>query len=386
MTLVGALLLYIGAVTLLRLTYRPPEPAAPKPERRRRGRAVAAGVVAVALLAVAGGAFAAGGGVDEPETPITACNGHAALCDRRLDQVVLPATHNAMSAPEPGWFSSLQERPIGGQLEDGIRGLLLDTHYADRLANGRIRTEFATPADFRRAIQQDSVSDQSVEAALRLRDRAGFRGEGERGLYLCHTFCEIGATPLSEGLDAIHDFLVTHPDDIVLVINEDYVTPADFVHAVEEAGLARYAFPGLGDGPLPTLRTMIERDQRLVLLAENEAGAAPWYRLAYARLLQETPYSFSAPAQLTDPAELPASCRPNRGRTDAPLFLLNHWINTDPAPRPSHAAIVNAYEPLLRRARTCQEIRHRLPNLLAVDFYKRGDLFRVADTLNGVGR
>jgi hypothetical protein len=68
---------------------------------------------------------------------VTACNGHAALCGRRLDEVVLPATHNSMSAPLPGWYSAEQERPIGGQLDDGIRGLLLDTHYGDRLASGR---------------------------------------------------------------------------------------------------------------------------------------------------------------------------------------------------------------------------------------------------------
>jgi hypothetical protein len=47
-----------------------------------------------------------------------------------------------MSVPLPGWFASLEERPIAVQLEDGIRGLLLDTHYADRLSNGRTRTYF----------------------------------------------------------------------------------------------------------------------------------------------------------------------------------------------------------------------------------------------------
>ena len=54
-------------------------------------------------------------------------------------------------------------------------------------------------------------------------------------------------------------------------------------------------------------------------------------------------------------------------------------------PRPSDAEKVNAYEPLLRRARECRRIRDHLPNLLAVNFYRRGDLFRVVDTLNGVG-
>jgi hypothetical protein len=46
---------------------------------------------------------------------------------------------------------------------------------------------------------------------------------------------------------------------------------------------------------------------------------------------------------------------------------------------------VNAYQPLLARARDCARIRHHLPNLLAVNFYERGDLFRVVDTLNGLG-
>jgi hypothetical protein len=54
-------------------------------------------------------------------------------------------------------------------------------------------------------------------------------------------------------------------------------------------------------------------------------------------------------------------------------------------PRPANAVAVNAYEPLLRRARTCERLRGRRVNLLAVDFYKRGDLFRVVDTLNGTG-
>ena len=45
---------------------------------------------------------------------------------------------------------------------------------------------------------------------------------------------------------------------------------------------------------------------------------------------------------------------------------------------------MNAYDPLLRRARECQRLREHLPNLLAVNFYQRGDVFKVVDTLNGV--
>ena len=90
--------------------------------------------------------------------------------------------------------------------------------------------------------------------------------------------------------------------------------------------------------------------------------------------MQETPYSFHKPADF--------SCRPNRGGTTPPLFQINHWIETTPAPKPSNAEIVNAYDFLLKRARACEQERHRLPNVIAVDFYDVGDLFRVARTLN----
>ena len=154
---------------------------------------------------------------------------------------------------------------------------------------------------------------------------------------------------------------------------------------MEDAGLARYAFDAaraVGRGR--RCGELIERDQRLVVLAENEAGAAPWYQLAYERLTQETPFTFAAPAALaTARGAAPRAAGRTAGPSGAPLFLVNHWVNTDPLPRPSNAAVVNAYDALLRRARACERLRGRRVNLLAVDFYQRGDLFRVVDTLNG---
>ena len=70
----------------------------------------------------------------EPATPpgtdeITACNGSAALCDRRLDQVVFPTAHNAMAGADmPGWMFPNQDAGIPKQLQDGIRGFLIDAH------------------------------------------------------------------------------------------------------------------------------------------------------------------------------------------------------------------------------------------------------------------
>jgi hypothetical protein len=38
----------------------------------------------------------------------------------------------------------------------------------------------------------------------------------------------------------------------------------------------------------------------------------------------------------------------------------------------------------MRRLRECERVRHHLPNLVAVDFYRRGDLFRAVNNLNGL--
>ncbi len=384
-TLIGVYLIFEGVSAILRLVYRPPagEPRAVA-SRSRRGRRLVAPLLAAALIAVAIAVFLGSGGVTTAAPASGACNGHDALCERSLDEVALPATHNSMSVPLPGWYSSVQEAPIADQLAEGVRGLLIDTHYADRLVGGRLRTYFGSREELRRQAQQDGVSPDAVDAALRTRERLGFRGEGERGMYLCHTFCELGGTPLEDVLDDIHDFLVSNPEEVIVIINQDYVTPEDFVAAATDAGLEEFAYRGPTEDAWPTLRRMIDRNQRAVFLAENHAGAAPWYDLAYESITEETPYAFSKVAQLTDPARLAASCEPNRGPDGAPFFLANHWITTDPLPLPSDAERVNAYEPLLTRMRECRRLRGQLPNLVAVNFYRQGDLFRVVDELNGV--
>ena len=389
LTALGVYLIYEGISAVLRLVYRPeehgeeaPEPPSPIWARRRR---FAVAAIPGLLIGILVASFLGSGATTVAAPAKGGCNGRLELCDRPFDRVALPATHNSMSAPLPGWYSSLQERPIGDQLHDGVRGLTIDTHYADKLENGRVRTYFESSDQLRKRVQADGVSDATVEAALRIRDRLGFEGKGQRGMYLCHSFCELGATRLDSVLDDLHTFLVANPGAVVVVINQDYVSPEDFVGAVRDADLEGLTYTGPVDGEWPTLREMVDSNERVVFLAENQAGGAPWYQLAYESVTEETPYSFNKVAGLTSPDKLDASCEPNRGPEGAPLFLVNHWITTDPLPRPSDATKVNAYDPLLERVRECQRIRSHFPNLVSVNFYLHGDLFRVVDTLNGLG-
>ena len=192
---------------------------------------------------------------------------------------------------------------------------------------------------------------------------------------------------MASALADLRAFLVSNPGEVMIVINQDEgVSPGDIERAFEQAGLLDLMYRG-PLGPFPTLRAMIDSDERLVVMAENDAGTAiPWYHLAYEHALQETPFRFKNAAELTDASRLAASCRPNRGTESAPLFLLNNWVDTTPVPRASIAEIVNARAALLARAQTCERIRGLLPNLVAVDFYRHGDVLGVVDALNGVDK
>jgi hypothetical protein len=119
----------------------------------------------------------------------------------------------------------------------------------------------------------------------------------------------------------------------------------------------------------------VELGERLIVLGEHQADSTTFYHLAY-DVMQETPYTFHRPSDF--------SCRPNRGARTNPLFLMNHWIETTPAPKPSNAELVNTREALVSRARECRRVRGRLPNILAVDFAGIGDVVGAAAVLNGL--
>ena len=234
-----------------------------------------------------------------------------------------------------------------------MRGLLIDAHYGLQVGNA-VRTDLSERSEQAgnkdRELYLKTLGPEGLAAIGRIRDRV-LPGEGKPGVFLCHRFCELGATELTGALRDVREFLVEHPDEVLIIVIEDYVLPSAIVTAFEESGLAEKVYRGPPAGPFPTLREMIDSGRQVVVYAENHGGGAPWYTAGYDGALQETPFTFKRSAQLTNPSNWPATCVPNRGTDDAPLFLINHWINTDPTPRPSDAAKVNARPVLVGRAR-----------------------------------
>jgi hypothetical protein len=252
------------------------------------------------------------------------CNGHRELCDRAFDTVALAGTHNSMSNADEGWEIPNQPHPLAEQLDDGVRAMLLDTHAWN-----------------------DDV-------------------------YLCHGYCELGATPLVDGLAVIRDFLDANRGEVMAFIIEDGITPEETADAFAAADLDRLTYTWDG-GAWPTLGEMVAADTRLLVTAESEGPPPAWYQHAW-DLYVDTPYDFQTVDEF--------SCDVNRGVLENPLFLLNHWVE-DPFADPDRAAEANAYDTLYGRASSCAAAFGRNPNLVAVDWYTAGDLFAVVDTLNG---
>jgi len=257
------------------------------------------------------------------------CNGHEELCARRFDQVAVPMTHNAMSNAEAGWSIPNQNFGLTRQLDDGVRGLMLDTYDEDG------------------------------------------------ALLLCHLLCGLGSQPLVAGLAEIKAFLDANPREVVSIIFENYITHAQTSGAFDESGLIDFVYVHEVGAQWPTLEELIDANTRLVVFQEKlpQEAEFPWLMNVWDHA-GETPFSFAAPEDF--------NCDPNRGDPANPLFLLNHFLTSAVGGDPGLAEMVN-YNPLfIDRARQCEQERNALPNFVAVDFYDIGNLFDVVDTLNGL--
>lgn len=265
-----------------------------------------------------------GCGSDEVAIPAT-CNGAVELCARSYDQVSYVTAHNAMSNQEDGWLYPNQDFGIARQLDDGVRGLMLDVHLTD---NGLA--------------------------------------------YLCHAICSLGQTPLVDGLTTIRTFLAANRGEVVTIIFESYVDAAQVAEAFDASGLAAYAYAHPAGAPWPTLRELIDSDQRVVVFTDAGGGSYDWY-LDVWRYAWETDFSARAVADF--------SCEKNRGDAEASLFILNHFL-TDTFAVPDQAATVNATPFVLDRARECMQSSGRLPTFVTVDFYDRGGVAAAVAALN----
>jgi hypothetical protein len=304
------------------------------------------------------------------------CNGDAALCARRFDEVTLAGTHNAMANPAAGFVGPEQQWSIREQLDAGIRALLLDVYQGT--PNGRAVCTDPTPLKVGQVTRE--LGEQAAAQLIAIRNATCPPADGPTStLYLCHSLCEAGATPLADQLGVIRAFLEEHPGAVVALVLEDYVDAADIEQAFAQARLTRYALARRPGTRWPTLEKMVASGKRLVVFSEHQGGTPRWLLPAFDEI-QDTPFTFHTVDEF--------SCEANRGPEDARILLVNHWLSTPSAgdaataTPPPGPETVNSRAQLAARVEQCRTARGKVPNIVAVDHAETGDLLSFVDELN----
>jgi hypothetical protein len=375
----GVLLAYFGVGQVLSAAGAPPEQERPTLRRYRGG--LAATAVSLGLL-IGGAAVALAVSAPKSSRPpvataLSTCNGYAQLCSKRLDQVVLVGTHNAMSAADsPGWFIANQQHGIAKQLDDGLRTFKISTHYGEGKA-GNVRTDIK--AEGERANRVSEKLTHEARAALqRFSGSVGFgKAKGKREVWLCHTLCELGATNAVGFFSTIRRFLENNPGNVIALFDEDYVSEASLEDAFKKARLFSHLAVLRAGQQMPTLGQLVRSQHNvLVFTQEPVSGRYPWDMYAFGGFIQDTPLGAVKPKQFT--------CKLSRGLSSSPLLMMNNWADVFPPRRSPNLPLVKRSF-IVKRARQCETERHHIPNLILTDFYDSGDVVGAARVLNGLG-
>jgi hypothetical protein len=287
------------------------------------------------------GSDASGAPQQQPPAP---CNGSVELCGRRYDQVTFAATHNAYSYAEGGpvkYTFPSQDRPIPDQLAYGIRALGIRPcpyHGGDEAEQGRVYT----------------THNCSLKGLL-------------------------GQEPLQDVLGQVGAFLAANPREVVTLLAESAVSPAEVAGVFASAGLEPYLYTHDATAGWPTLEQMIGSGRRLVVFNDSQEPSRPPWQLFMWDHIVDTDYN------VTDKAMF--SCAFYRGKPANALYFLNQFIYEDlgngiVVPSKARALEANDGSFVESRARQCQQETGRVVNFVYVDLYAQGSLMTAVDALN----
>ncbi|MDN3492730.1 phosphatidylinositol-specific phospholipase C domain-containing protein [Winogradskyella bathintestinalis] len=255
------------------------------------------------------------------------CNGSVYSCNKRYNEVAYLTTHNSFNSGQDGFILPNQNNNIATQLNDGVRGLMIDVYD-----NGGTTVTY-------------------------------------------HGFPFLGSEPLSTSLEAIKNFLDNNPNEIVTIIFQN--DPAVSANAIEtdftQAGLMDYLHTQNRLTTWPSLQTMIDTDKRLVIFNEvNNAGVGQdWYHHIWDYAV-EINYGT-------------VNCDYNRGNPLNGLFVFNHFVTSGTGTaNTTEAQMANSNPFFINHVMQCQDEKNKFPNFIAVDFYDLGNTMDVVGILNAL--
>ena len=191
--------LYVGVVVCLRAARLMVTDHTIKPLHKRQIAVVFACMLAAVFFTgtVAVGLVAGNTQQDQANPTNQGCNGYVELCPQPINDIIWPASHNAMSSSAYNFFGAEHTITIPEQLNAGARFFMIDAYYGYD-SNGLVRTNLAGGVS-RKQLEADRGPD-----AVRELDRIGaLTGAADtsgkkQDVYLCHDFCELGAVKASD--------------------------------------------------------------------------------------------------------------------------------------------------------------------------------------------
>jgi hypothetical protein len=266
--------------------------------------------------------------------------------DPRLDQMTFLTAHNAYANGVDGGFAppfvnlaKNQTRGIVQQLNDGVRGFMLDIH-------------------------------QTPDGAI-----------------LCHNSCTLVSRPVALNVDIqrIVDFLRNNRSEIITVFLEDYVdanTLRNELGKVQGLNDVLYRAEGVPQNGWPRRSELQAANKRLLIFTDHGRDGREDSGVLYQRDWTVENYWSMGPG-LGDSDWSCYSRWDEKPLTATgsfqPLFVMNHFRDV-----PFTSTATNDNGKVLNRAQQfCQPAARKKPNYLAVDLYHLGNAAQAVQQLNG---
>ncbi|XP_073012901.1 PI-PLC X domain-containing protein At5g67130-like [Typha latifolia] len=222
--------------------------------------------------------------------------------------------------------------------------------------------------------QQDSITAQLNNGVRGLMlDMYDF----DNDIWLCHSFggnCYnfTAFQPAINVLKEIQNFLAANPSEVITIFIEDYVkSPMGLTKVFNAAGLRKYWFPvsrmPKNGGNWPLVSDMINKNQRLVVFTSKSSKEST-EGIAYEwRYVVENQYGNDGMKQGLCPNRAESAPMNTLSRS---LVLMNYFPDN-----PDFATACKANSaPLVNMLNTCHNLSaNRWANFIAVDFYKRSN-------------
>lgn len=253
------------------------------------------------------------------------CNGDRNLCHKRYSDVAFLITNNAYT-PFHSELIGDQSHTIKQQLQNDVDGLLLNVDLL-----------YGQPVVYYRST---ILGDESLKAVL----------------------------------VAVKQRLDEDPDKVLTLLFNSKVPIVEWSHLLSDCGLIDrvYIHPG---GVWPTLREMIDADQRLVLFTlNNDSQNQPWVQ-------QLNHFSKWAARDLCQ-----KDAKEKVLGADSPrdLLLMDHHAKLKASEKIDDLKWINSTKLLLQRATKCWDITGNIPNLILVDHYQIGETKNALKMINNL--